>query len=255
MSDRHGLLARPGLHNQTCVSGVAGAELGTLVGAVAVDPVAGVAVVGVVLAALDELELHPAAITAQQPTITSATCRFIGPSLPSVFDARLPEPRSTIRDMPDQKPPRLVSGERETVLALLQYQRESFVRKAGGISDDEARRALVPSGTTLLWLMKHMAHAESLWIEHRFAGRDISGVDSTVQPADTLAAAAAAYRATWTRVDAIIAASELDELCRDVGNEAPVNLRWVLMHVLEETARHAGHADILRELSDGDTGR
>jgi hypothetical protein len=60
----------------------------------------------------------------------------------------------------------------------------------------------------------------------------------------------------WGQVNAVIAAApSLDEVCRDVGDEAPVNLRWVLMHLLEETARHAGHADILRELIDGTTGR
>ncbi len=51
------------------------------------------------------------------------------------------------------------------------------------------------------------------------------------------------------------AAPALDEVCRRPTDEAPVNLRWVLMHLLEETARHAGHADILRELVDGHTGR
>ena len=91
--------------------------------------------------------------------------------------------------MPDQKPPRLVAGERETVLALLQYQRESFVRKVTGVDEDTARRQFVPSGTTLLWLMKHMAGAETLWIVHRFAGEDFAGVDDAVQPGDTLAAA------------------------------------------------------------------
>ena len=70
-----------------------------------------------------------------------------------------------------------------------------------------------------------------------------------------MAAAVDAYRATWVRVDAITAAARLDDWCRDVGDDPPVNLRWVLMHLLEETARHAGHADILRELIDGDTGR
>jgi hypothetical protein len=53
----------------------------------------------------------------------------------------------------------------------------------------------------------------------------------------------------------LAAVPSLDEVCRHVGDEAPVNLRWVLMHLLEETARHAGHADILRELVDGTTGR
>ena len=138
----------------------------------------------------------------------------------------------------------------------MQYQRESLVKKVEGVSDEDARRALVPSGTTLLWLMKHMARAELLWIAHRFAGEDLADADDTVQPGDTLAVAVEFYRATWHRVDAIAAdAHSLDDPCRNLGDDSPVNLRWVLMHLLEETARHAGHADILRELIDGDTGR
>jgi uncharacterized damage-inducible protein DinB len=157
--------------------------------------------------------------------------------------------------VPDLKPPRLVADERETLHTLLQYQRESFVRKVEAVDEEAARRRLVPTGTTLLWLLKHMACAETLWIVHRFAGDDSSEIDDVVRPEDTVAAAVDVYRATWVRVDAVVAASSLDELCRDVGDEAPVNLRWVLTHLLEETARHAGHADILRELVDGITGR
>lgn len=68
--------------------------------------------------------------------------------------------------------------------------------------------------------------------------------------------AVANYRAGWARVDAVVAATEsLDELSHgDTGGE-PVTLRWVLAHLLEETARHAGHADILREMIDGTVGR
>ena len=158
--------------------------------------------------------------------------------------------------MPDRKPPRLEGGERETLQALLEYQRDSLVRKVAGIDEGEARRELVDSDTTLLWLMKHMARAELVWIVHRFAGEDVEVPDDTVQPDDTLAGAVAVYASTRARVDAIVAAApSLDESCRRVGDEAPVNLRWVLMHLLEETARHAGHADILRELIDGSAGR
>ena len=111
------------------------------------------------------------------------------------------------------------------------------------------------SGTTLLWLLKHMADAEILWILHRFAGEDVT-IDDGVGPDDTLAKAVATYRATWPLVDAVISRTpSLDASCRLVSDDAPVNLRWVLMHLLEETARHAGHADILRELIDGHTGR
>lgn len=157
--------------------------------------------------------------------------------------------------MPDLKPPRLVSDERETLLALLQYQRESLVRKMHGLSDGDSRRAFVSSGTTLLWLIRHIAWAEQLWFVQRFAGEACDITDDGVSTDDTVEAAVAAYRATWLRVDAIVARSSLDDVCVNVAPESPVNLRWVLMHMLEETARHAGHADILRELVDGATGR
>jgi uncharacterized damage-inducible protein DinB len=173
--------------------------------------------------------------------------------------------RARVTGVADRKPPRLRGDERETLLALLQYQRESLVRKVSGLSaNDErsARQPLVASGTTLLWLVRHVAHAEALWVVHRFAGDDLdmaAALDVDVNDVDdTLAAAVEAYRATWARVDAIVAAApSLDEPCRGLVDDdtEPVNLRWVLMHLLEETARHAGHADILRELVDGQTGR
>ena len=157
--------------------------------------------------------------------------------------------------MADQKPPRLEGDERQTLQALLQYQRESIARKVTGVSEADARRPLVDSGTTLLWLTKHLAQAESLWILRRFAGLPVEIPSDAVGSGDTVDAALHTYRATWTRVDDVVAGASLDDLCRDLGDEAPVNLRWVLAHLLEETARHAGHADILRELIDGHTGR
>ena len=157
--------------------------------------------------------------------------------------------------MPDQKPPRMERDERATLSALLRYQRESFLRSVTGLEDDAARREFVGSGTTLLWLTKHLARAEMLWVLRRFAGADGDVPDDAVHPRDTLAAAVRAYRNAWPRVDAVVAAASLDRSCREVGDESPVNLRWVLMRLLQETARHAGHADILRELIDGTTGR
>jgi hypothetical protein len=155
----------------------------------------------------------------------------------------------------DQKPPRLASDELATVRELLQFQRDSFVRKVDGVSDRAARQRFVESDTTLLWLTKHIAWAEQLWFVARFAGEEPELLDDTVRPDDTVAIAVDAYRRTWARVDAIIdAAPNLDVLCQNFPDE-PVNLRWVLVHMLEETARHAGHADILRELIDGTTGR
>ena len=157
--------------------------------------------------------------------------------------------------MPDQKPPRLAGGERETLHALLQYHRDSLVRKVEGIDDAAARRRFVASDTTLLWLVKHAAGAEQRWVLWSFAGQVDDVRDDAIAPEDTLAGVVDDYRATWAQVDAVVKAASLDERCRAVSGDDVVNLRWVMTHLLEETARHAGHADILRELIDGQTGR
>lgn len=157
--------------------------------------------------------------------------------------------------MADQKPPRLASGERETLVALLQYQRESLVRKVVGADEARASSAAVPSGTTLAWLVAHLCRAESSWVEERFAGAPARRLELPDDRAPTIEEAVAAYRAGWPRIDAIVSGADLDEHCRADTAAPPVNLRWVLAHLLEETARHAGHADILREMLDGTTGR
>jgi hypothetical protein len=155
--------------------------------------------------------------------------------------------------MADQRPPPLHADERTTLLSLLQFQRESYLRKVDGLDDVAARTVLVPSGTTLLWLTHHLAFAEQIWLVHRFQGEDLR-IANEVAADETLADAVSLYRGTWQRTDAIVAGADLDERCR-VPDRSEVNLRWILGHLLEETARHAGHADILRELIDGATGR
>jgi hypothetical protein len=157
--------------------------------------------------------------------------------------------------VPDQKPPYLAGDERAVLCPLLQFQRESVVRKITGADDAAARRPMVPTGTSLVWLVKHLAFAETLWFVQRFAGEEVELPDATVRDEDTVVDAVELYRATWTRVDSIVAVSSLEDLARNAPEYPPVNLRWILAHMLEETARHAGHADILRELIDGETGR
>jgi Protein of unknown function (DUF664) len=157
--------------------------------------------------------------------------------------------------VPDLKPPRVNAGERKTRQALLQYQRDSLIRKLTGAGEAAARRPVVGSGTTLLWLVKHMTRAEIVWVAVRFAGQDGPVPDDAVQAGDTIPGVISGYRAAWARADSLTRAASLDEPCRGISRESLVNLRWVLMHLLEETARHAGHADILRELIDGTTGR
>jgi hypothetical protein len=136
---------------------------------------------------------------------------------------------------------------------LLQYQRDSFVRKVSGVDADAATGSPVASGTSLLWLTNHLADAEETWVLRRFAGQPerAPGTDD----AATVAGAVERYRRVWAEVDAVVAAATLDAPCPEFDDGDPVDLRWILAHLLEETARHAGHADILRELSDGATGR
>jgi uncharacterized damage-inducible protein DinB len=157
--------------------------------------------------------------------------------------------------MADQKPPRLCAGERETLLALLAFQRESLLRKLDGLGEAQLRASPVGSGTSLLWLVKHLTRAEGLWLLTRFLGAESPVGDDTLTPNDTAAGVVAGYRAMSAAVEAATASASLDDAARPDGDLPPVNLRWILMHLLEETARHAGHADILRELVDGSTGR
>jgi uncharacterized damage-inducible protein DinB len=121
--------------------------------------------------------------------------------------------------VPDLKPPRLNSGDRHTLLALLQYQRDSLIRKVTGADEDAARQPVVGSGTTLIWLAKHMAAAETLWIACRFAGQEAAVPEQSVQPADTVRAVLSGYRAASAQADAIIATAGLDEPCRGPGGE------------------------------------
>ena len=157
--------------------------------------------------------------------------------------------------MLDKKPPRSFGNEREVLMTLLQYQRESLARKVVGVSNAAAHRSPVKSGTNLLWLVLHLAYAERLWIIHRFAGGE-EPLGSPALSQDNIDAALTAYRQTWAAVDAVIDATPtLDQVSVITDDSGQLTLRWILAHLLEETARHAGHADILRELIDGVTGR
>lgn len=139
---------------------------------------------------------------------------------------------------------------------FLDYLRKAVAAKADGVPEDRAREPGVPSGTNLLGLVRHLTHVERYWL----LGHDVTDWQATFHPApgDTTATVLAAYRDTAAEADAAIAS--WDDLTAPGprparrGRPAP-SRRWTLTHMLEETARHAGHADILRELIDGATGR
>jgi uncharacterized damage-inducible protein DinB len=152
--------------------------------------------------------------------------------------------------------PVIVAGEIATCLAFLAYLRDAVCRKLDGLSDDQVRQAKVPSGTSLLGLVKHLTDVEVYWVQRRFAGLETQRRTDgfTVHPEDTVASVLGAYDDATRRTDQIVATCGDPDHPMALGTHG-LTLRWVLAHVAEETARHAGHADIVRELIDGSTGR
>jgi hypothetical protein len=157
----------------------------------------------------------------------------------------------------DTRPPRSFHDERRSLIGHLQFQRESLLRKLDGVTETQARWSPVESGTSLLWLLRHAGFAESIWVLHRFARvpTDPDLLCNDLQAEDTIDSLATRYRNVWQSVDAITAVSDLDAVCHVDDDMSDPDLRWVIAHLATETARHAGHADILRELIDGTTGR
>jgi len=152
-------------------------------------------------------------------------------------------------------------GEKESLHASLNRHRDVVLWKLEGLDDASLRRAVVPSGTTLLGLVKHLAAVEYSWFCETFEREteplpvdpDDPDADLRVEPDETTADIVEFYRRARAAADAVILELDVD----DVGTAwfgDPVSLRWVLIHMIEETARHAGHLDILRELIDGATG-
>ncbi len=151
----------------------------------------------------------------------------------------------------------MFNDERATLIGHLQFQRRSLLRKFDGLTGTQMRWTPVGSGTSLLWLLRHAGFAESIWVLDRFARIyiDVDLLCNDLQPDDTFDSLAARYHRVWELVDGIVTDSDLDAPCRVDDDMADPDLRWVVVHLCTETARHAGHADILRELVDGTTGR
>jgi uncharacterized damage-inducible protein DinB len=140
---------------------------------------------------------------------------------------------------------------------MLDWLRRSLAEKLEGVSDDDARRRLVPSLTTLLGLVKHAAVVEAGWFQYCFRGdEDPYGDDEgfDLEPSDTVASVLAFYSRECDKSRAIIDAAAPDDPAARRLDGRDFNLRYILIHMIEETARHAGHADILREQIDGSVG-
>lgn len=149
--------------------------------------------------------------------------------------------------------------ERYVLLAYLNLVRDAVVRISDGLTDEQLRKPGVPSGTNLLGLIQHLTGVEQHWFQRVFLGEPLVADKSMTVPAGvTSDQVVAGYRRACARSDEIVRA------CPDLSTRAAIpnpgeeqrdSLRVILGHLIEETARHAGHADILREQIDGVTGR
>ena len=146
-------------------------------------------------------------------------------------------------------------GELETLRATLDGLRSGVLKKLAGLSEADARRSTVDSGTNIAGLVQHLTFVESLWFEEIVGGRKAKGKRSMqVDPAVSLRTLRANYRSACGASDAIITAIG-DPDAPVTRNGKTYDLRWAILSVIGETSRHAGHADIIREQIDGVTGR
>jgi uncharacterized damage-inducible protein DinB len=157
--------------------------------------------------------------------------------------------------------------ERTIVTTMLDYARDTVHAKCAGLADDLARRAPLPTSplTTISGLVSHLRRVECYWIHVVLFGEEDNGpwVDDedpdremTMAVEIPLGRLLADYRASCDHHREIVAGLDLDTPSRGElsWRAEPVTLRWILFHLIEETARHNGHLDILREMADGTTG-
>ncbi|MFG3383853.1 DinB family protein [Streptomyces sp. NPDC047999] len=165
----------------------------------------------------------------------------------------------------DRSEPATAAGERQTLEGFLDYHRATLRAKCADLSDAQLRTASVPPSTlTLMGLVRHLAGVERWWFRIVTAGEDLPTLYYSAEDPDgdfrttagtTWGATLADWEAEVAAARAVTAARGLEQL----GDGRPhrgtaVSLRWVLIHMIEEYARHNGHADLLREAIDGRTG-
>jgi hypothetical protein len=155
-------------------------------------------------------------------------------------------------------------GERETLEGFLDWYRAVVERKVDGLSPDDAQRVMTPTGMSALGVLKHLGWVERGWFRETFAGEDVEAIDTdgdnsaefAVGREDSVVSVVAFYRAEVEQSRRVCRDSpSLDALsARETPYREQVSLRWIMVHMLEETARHAGHLDLMREKIDGQVG-
>lgn len=148
-----------------------------------------------------------------------------------------------------------VGDERELLSATLAFLREAVLRKAEGLTEEQARWTPEGGLLPLVGIVNHLSHVEWRWIDGAFRGEEVSRREEEFAAHDVaIADAVAAYRERGRKTDHVVrSVQSLDDRGQGEWGEAR-DLRWILVHLIQETARHAGHADATRELLDGTTG-
>jgi Protein of unknown function (DUF664) len=155
---------------------------------------------------------------------------------------------------PSRSEQTLIGAERQQLEAFLDDNRSELAGTLIDLTEEQARRRLVPSLTTLLGLVKHAAYVERVWFQVSLLGhsRDELGIPQHIDDSfrlaadDSIASITGDFQAACAESRRAAAAYGLDELVLH-NRRGPLTLRWVYAHMIEEHARHAGHADILRE--------
>ncbi|MFJ2028977.1 DinB family protein [Streptosporangium sp. NPDC087985] len=159
--------------------------------------------------------------------------------------------------------PPFVGDERAMLNNWLDWHRETLAVKCAGLSEEQLReRAVPPSTLSLLGLVRHMAHVERAWFRHVLNDEDVPLLYKTADPnaefndVDTASAeeAFATWRAEVEHARRLSAEVPLDAIGKRQRHGQDCSHRWILVHMIEEYARHNGHADLLRERIDGVTG-
>jgi uncharacterized damage-inducible protein DinB len=145
----------------------------------------------------------------------------------------------------------LTGTESEILREMLYFQRLEIVRSLDGLSTPDAHWKPHPEANSLIGIVSHLAWVERLWFHSIVGGEEQEdrGPAFDVDPGASPEAVTAEYLAALTRSNEIWDGTELDETFD--SEEGKVSLRWVVNHLIEETARHAGHADVTRQLLDG----
>jgi len=163
--------------------------------------------------------------------------------------------------LPLPEPSAETADPQELLLRYLDFYRSEVARKVDGLTDEDPRTSRVPSGWSPLQLLNHLVHMERRWLVWGFAGEDVAqpwgdnGPDGrwSVDPATSREDLVGALHAGGRRTRAIVEATDLGDPGATGGRfeHDPPTLVWILFHVLQEYARHAGHLDVARELADG----